>query len=477
MSEQRKPPVSPQASDEITLRDILDSLRGLLAHWPVLLLSGSLGLAVAFVVNRYTADTYKVSATVAVEETENPLASSIDGMLNLGLGFGGNGIVDTRIAVLKSFAHNVRVSRNLNHGVMLFNKGRLNKREVYRPEHFAVEFDPHHNQLLGAEFSISFKENGYALEIEQEADKLTAYNFHNGTEPEDADLSTFAPGLSEHAYGEWIEHPLYKFRVQEGPELKEFLVDKTATTSSFQFQSYDALASWVIDNLKTQSNDKQQSSLLTLELEGHLIQKLADYLNASVDELQAYELREKNLMAVNTIEFIDSQLVEIEYDLKQSEAALEQFRAENLIVDLGSEAEQMLEYFIQLEEEKASLNLQRSFYRYVLEFLENEQNYSGLSLPTLSTFNDPLVVQLAGQLVETSVALERMSYSLDSSNPAILELQKEVRYTKRALYNATENALASSELIMEDIGTRLGEAQKKISRLPATEQQLSLIHI
>ena len=107
----------------------------------------------------------------------------------------------------------------------------------------------------------------------------------------------------------------------------------------------------------------------------------------------------------------------------------------------------------------------------MLEFLENEQNYSGLSLPTLSTFNDPLVVQLAEQLVETSVALERMSYSLDNSNPAILELKKEVRYTKQALYNATENALASSDLVMADIGSRLGEAQKKISRLPATEQQ------
>ena len=55
--------------------------------------------------------------------------------------------------------------------------------------------------------------------------------------------------------------------------------------------------------------------------------------------------------------------------------------------------------------------------------------------------------------------------------PAILELQKEVRYTKQALYNATENALASSDLVMADIGSRLGEAQKKISRLPATEQQ------
>ena len=47
---------------------------------------------VAFVFNRYTADTYTVSATVAVEETENPLASSIDGMLNVGLGFGVTGL-------------------------------------------------------------------------------------------------------------------------------------------------------------------------------------------------------------------------------------------------------------------------------------------------------------------------------------------------------------------------------------------------
>ena len=88
MSEHRKTPISTQNSDEITLRDILENLRTLLSLWPILLVSACLGLAVAFVFNRYTADTYKVVTTVAVEEVENPLASSIDGMLNLGLAFG-----------------------------------------------------------------------------------------------------------------------------------------------------------------------------------------------------------------------------------------------------------------------------------------------------------------------------------------------------------------------------------------------------
>ena len=68
---------------------------------------------------------------------------------------------------------------------------------------------------------------------------------------------------------------MYRFRVDKGPKLLEFLAEQKATSSSFEFQSHDQLANWVIDNLKTQSNDKQQSSLLTLELEGPLIQKLA----------------------------------------------------------------------------------------------------------------------------------------------------------------------------------------------------------
>ena len=221
MSDQLNTQVPPQASEEITLRDIVDSLRGLVAHWPMLMLSACLGLVVAFVLNRYTADTFKVSATVAVKETDNPLASSIDGMLNLG--FGGNGIVDTRIAVLKSFDHNVRVAQNLKSGLILFKKGRLNKREVYKPDHFSVEFDRSHDQLLGAEFSLTFEKDVVELDVSRDSDKLKVYNFDEGKEVKSEDLGAFRSQNSIHAYGEWIEHPLYRFRIHKGPGLREFL--------------------------------------------------------------------------------------------------------------------------------------------------------------------------------------------------------------------------------------------------------------
>ena len=127
--------------------------------------------------------------------------------------------------------------------------------------------------------------------------------------------------------------------------------------------------------IQTESNDKQQSSLLSMSLKGPLKEQMADYLNASINEVQSYELRQKNLMAINTIEFIDGQLIQIESALRDSETALKEFRSENLIVDLSSESAQMLEYFIELEQERAALNLQRSFYKYVIDFLQSKNNF------------------------------------------------------------------------------------------------------
>ena len=69
-------------------------------------------MLIGFLVNRYKQDQYEISTTLAIEESQNPL-STVDGALDIGFNFGGSGIVETRIAVLKSYAHNLRVAQSL----------------------------------------------------------------------------------------------------------------------------------------------------------------------------------------------------------------------------------------------------------------------------------------------------------------------------------------------------------------------------
>ena len=55
----------PEGENEITLKDIIRNLASLLGSWPILLTGMVIGVVIAFVVNRYTADQYEVKATVA----------------------------------------------------------------------------------------------------------------------------------------------------------------------------------------------------------------------------------------------------------------------------------------------------------------------------------------------------------------------------------------------------------------------------
>ena len=72
-----------------------------------------------FVINKYTPNTYQLSMTAAVEESVNPLASS-DNSLELAFSLGGTGVIETRKAILKSFAHNNRVAKRLGMELSFF---------------------------------------------------------------------------------------------------------------------------------------------------------------------------------------------------------------------------------------------------------------------------------------------------------------------------------------------------------------------
>ena len=160
MSDQLPPyqqqPQGNSGGDEIQLKDIFRTLAGLLGSWPILLTSMLVGVAIAFAVNRYSQDMYEISATVAVEEKENPLASA-GSALNFGLSFGGgSGVIETRQAVVKSYAHNARIARSLGWETKHFIQGRLNRREEYKPDYYTVTWDHNHVQLLGVEMSMEF---------------------------------------------------------------------------------------------------------------------------------------------------------------------------------------------------------------------------------------------------------------------------------------------------------------------------------
>ena len=118
MTDPQLPNSRPQSheEDEINLNGIFRAITGLLGSWPYLLFGSILGFSIAFLVNRYTYDTYEIDAKIAVEKADNPLADAA-GSLSLNFTWGGSSILKSTVALLKSYSHNLRVAKDPMHRV------------------------------------------------------------------------------------------------------------------------------------------------------------------------------------------------------------------------------------------------------------------------------------------------------------------------------------------------------------------------
>ena len=162
---------------QLNLIELGAVVKYIFSNWLLILVCGVVGLSATYLINRYTANVYDISATIAIDETENPLSSSIDGMLNLGLGLGANSLVETRLAIIKSYAHNLRVVQKLDWAVKYRNKGRLNSREVYQPPHFNIVYDKTHVQCDGVEFNINFEQTHFTITTAVQSEWINLYDY------------------------------------------------------------------------------------------------------------------------------------------------------------------------------------------------------------------------------------------------------------------------------------------------------------
>ena len=440
--------------------DIKELLYKILGFWPFIGGGAIIGLAIAFMVNRYSKDEFELSTLLAVEENNNNPLGSADNIISFT--WSNKDPLNGRIAILNSYTQNIKVAKQLGWEVSYWNQGRLVETEVYKDAPYTVEFDKTVSQPTGLRFNLILSPKSFTI-ITEQVSSLRLYNYQ--TE------EFFTPEESvafdgEYSYYKWIEREGARFRV-----IPKGTITEAIDNHYFYFQNYEQIAKQGIRSLNA-SAEAKGSELLKLSMKGFNKSKIADFLNTTVTELRRFELEEKNLMAKNTINFIDSQLKAIKLDLASTEENLGSFRAENLIVDLGAESSQLMDQYLQLEQERSMLKLQRNFYKYVIDFLNSEQSYSGLSLPALSGIEDALVAVLSTELLELSVELEQYKYTLSEENPAIAELEEQLRYTKQSLENATKNALDRTRIVQEDIDSRMTKAMGQIAKLPATEQQL-----
>ena len=270
----------------------------LLYFWPYLIMALVVGLAGAFIYNKYAEPVYKVNSSLMIIENKSGSSGlkNLDAALLSG-GLGGmTSTTDNEMGIVQSYGMVHAALSELDFGIKVVRMGQFSREEQYPHAAFVVEVDSFHPQLTDLTLSIELEGGGrYRLVENGEEGKvydpaLLDYADGKGKDPVPSDIRQ-----GTYAWGQWLEGKQHRFRLLRGD-----LAKGGGSRYQINVRSHQAVVNEYFGKAKVEPW-KRQASLLYLSLETNNVDKGKAYLNKLMDVYLRQNLALKNQTSLNTV--------------------------------------------------------------------------------------------------------------------------------------------------------------------------------
>ena len=423
-------------------------------------------LLIAFLVNKFSPTVYQVNSVIGpVEDKRSSMLGSNDLFSGLGA-LAESRNLENDINSLNSFSLAATTIRNLNLEIGYFaGKNSLFRKptQVYLGNPYTVSIDKSHIQPINARFEIDILDD-QTYRLTASEDEVAYYNYIDNAVVSDKNifhLDTIC------RFNETISSFNFKFSIALNKEIYNQQLAKE-TEFSFVFYHLDQLTKSYLKRLKVEPVSIR-SSLINLLFTGENRRLTIDFLNNFIQAYLDDNLSKKNKIALNTIDFIDSQISEISDSLTISESKLREYRSAHQVTDLSYQGQQALEAMREIENERTTLQVQERYYNYVLDYMEKNQDMSSLSPPSAANVVDPIMNSLVLELFALNSERATILSNNAEKNLFLGQIENKIRLQKQAIIENVKNSLNTLNLTQNELDYREGKLSGEISRLPRTE--------
>lgn len=442
--------------------DFKGLLLKIVSYWKWFLISLVIAFTIAYQVNIRKEKIYSMQTMISIKEESNPFFTS-----NTSLVFNWGGISDQVngiSTILKSRSHNELVVDKLQFYIDYLSQGKYNLIDSYGAVPFYLEIDKTKGQIANTLVSIKFlSENEYEIRIpfENNSVSLITYseNKYSNTAVQPVEF------VKKYKVGEQVSLPFlnWKLQINNEPGLykgNEYFV---------RFNDFDGTVSRY-RNLDVSSDDKG-GSLLTLSLQGTNKARMVEYLNSTVKMLIKIQLDGKNQFANNTIKFIDSTLVSMESQLKETGNELKSFRKDKNIFEIEDGGLKVSNKIMDFDVEKDQISRKIAYYNSLKTYLNNSVDYSRLPAPSVAGIEDPNIAINVSKLIGLSTQRSEMAYAV-KSDKIFKDFDNQMRAIKDVLLENIASAKSSLLYDLSMINAKIGQAESTVKKLPEEQQEL-----
>ena len=368
------------------------------------------------------------------------------------------------IAILRSRALAIKVLEQVNLGTKYYVHKNFKKVELYKNSPFSVSYKSVSDSLSGYEFHIlPVDANHFRLTIDPSFKKKLSYKIalQLGQKAKSNALIHFS---GEFQFAKEIRTSLFTLTVDKLSEMnyRDYLF--TITPNEYMYGE--------IQSSLSIGTGKDKSSIMYLGYRDNIPNRAVEILNVLVEEFAKERIQLKKAGAQKKLDFIESQLLEINQELKQAGTNLKNYKSSHTMVDLTTKASAVVGKLDELQKQLYELNVQDSVLKSLLSYLENNKDIVGIDVGSGTALSEP-ISSLIQKIQEANSEYDSMQADYTEEHPSVVRVKQELKSLKKSLRATIESSLRGTNQRKLALGKEIKKTKASLKKLPLQEQQMT----
>lgn len=431
-----------------TNTNVSEIIKPYLRKWPWFLLSAILAVFISYVAIKFITPIYHAETTLLIKDSKGASPAGDIGVLSDLSGFGGmkTNSINNEIEVLKSkkLMNDVVVNQNLQTNIIA--KGRIRSIELYK------ESSPIEVRVINEK---PFKTSTNLVNVELSKDRITLKS-----EVLKKDITA--------DYGRMISLPFANIIITRNSKYNPQAADGVNTN---KLELYISTVVSKVNSLSGNLNVSlvnKDATVLKLGMNYPQSSKAIDVLNSLVVAYNNDAISDKNFESKKTLDFIEDRVKKLSIELGQVENEKENFKSQNNLTDLETEAKINLESSMTARAKQLDIDAQLELSNSLISFVSRQGQYQ--VLPSNVGLNNPEAVSGISAYNQLVIQRNRLLESATPENPLVVDISKQINAMRTSVIQTLQRNTAGLELAKNEYVGEQNKMAGKISRLPSIEK-------
>ncbi|SDF67190.1 GumC family protein [Epilithonimonas hungarica] len=431
--------------------NLKDLIKPYVRKWYWFLFSVLAALVLAVIYIKITVPIYKVQSSVFIKDAKKMSTASGDlGVLSGLGGFAGMGTnsIENEVEIFKSKKIIEDVVKEQKFKTSVFSREFFYDVELFNdtnPINIFVVNEKQYEEL--PKKPIDIKING---------DKITL------------DSKEFKKPINT-AFGKLISLPYANFIITKNPNFKRKKVKKLELNDLyFTYSDFGTIVDDFQKSLDVDLLDKD-ATVIALSINEANQDKAKDFLNSLSRIYNDYAITDKNIESKKTKDFIDERIKIISDELGSVETEKEQFKIDNDLIDITSEAKINLQISNETRRKVLELDTQIELGKMLLGYINSQTNNYHV-LPTNIGLDNPAATSNVSAYNKLVIDRSRMLENATLENPLVVENTKDLNSIRNALKESLTRANITMQATKDQIQGENSYSNNQIQKVPRQER-------